>query len=109
MFQLIRQKSTSRRTRGRNSISNCEKTIMAWRLSKRDGHRVGSHPVVCENAPPDEDLTSRAISEIVGGSKITIQARPKYLPLGKFALLAELNGEEAMEAFLDSNDSVSRM
>jgi hypothetical protein len=60
-------------------------------------------------SPPDEALTSRTISEIVGASKITIQARSKYIPLGKFAMLAEINGEEAMEAFWDSNESLSRM
>jgi hypothetical protein len=60
-------------------------------------------------SPPDEALTSRTTSEIVGASKITIQARSKYIPLGKFAMLAEVSGEEAMDAFWDSNVSLSRM
>jgi hypothetical protein len=58
---------------------------------------------------PDKDLASPIISEILGASKITIHARSKYIPLGKFAMLAEVNGEEAMEAFWDSTESVSRM
>jgi hypothetical protein len=56
-----------------------------------------------------KSLISHAISEIVGTSKITIHARSKYLPFGKFGVLAEVNGEEAMDAFWDSNESVSRM
>jgi len=59
--------------------------------------------------PPDDDLTSYTISEILGASKITIHARSKYIPFAKFAVLAEVNGEEAMEAFWDSNESISRM
>jgi hypothetical protein len=58
---------------------------------------------------PHEALTSRTISEILGASKITIQARSKYIPFGKFMVLAEVNGEEAMDAFWDSNVSLSRM
>jgi hypothetical protein len=58
---------------------------------------------------PDKYFASHTVSEIVGASKITINARSKYIPLGKFALLSEVNGEEAMEAFWDSNESVSRM
>jgi hypothetical protein len=58
---------------------------------------------------PNENLTSQTISEIVEASRVTIHARSKYIPLGKFAMLAEVNGEEAMEAFWDSNESVSRM
>ena len=60
-------------------------------------------------SPPDEALTSHIISEIVGTSKIAIHARPKYIPFGNFAMLAEVNGEEAMEAFWGSNESLSRM
>jgi len=45
----------------------------------------------------------------MGASKIAIHARSKYIPFGKFAVLAEVNGEEAMVAFWDSKESVSRM
>jgi hypothetical protein len=57
----------------------------------------------------DEALASQNISEIGGSSKITIHARSKYIPFGKFAVLAEVDSEEAMEAFWDSNESLSRM
>ena len=59
--------------------------------------------------PPDHYFASHTAREIAGTSNITIQARSKYIPLGNFAMLAEVNGEEAMEAFWDSNESVSRM
>jgi hypothetical protein len=57
---------------------------------------------------PDRYFVSPTTSEIFGASKITVHARSKYIPLGKFTMLAEVNGEEAMEAFWDSNESVSR-
>jgi len=65
--------------------------ITTWRLSK------------------DKDLASHVTSEISGASKITIHARSKYIPFRKFAVVAEINGEEAMEAFWDSNESISCM
>jgi hypothetical protein len=58
---------------------------------------------------PDRYFASPIASEIVGTSKVTIHGRSKYIPLGKFAMLAEVNGEEAMEAFWDSTESVSCM
>jgi hypothetical protein len=82
---------------------------MMSRLSERREHRAGSHPVVCESVPLNYDLILQVISELADSSEITISARTRRNLFGTFEVLAEVNGGDAMQAFWDSNESVSRM
>jgi hypothetical protein len=82
---------------------------MMWRLSERREHRAGFQPVVCEGVPLNYDLISQITSELFDSSEITISARTRRNLFGTFETLAEVNGGDAMQAFWDSNESVSRM
>jgi hypothetical protein len=82
---------------------------MMWKSSERREHRAGSHPVVCESAPLNCDLISQIISELADSSEITISARTRRNLFGTFEVLAEVNGGEAMQAFWDSKESISRI
>jgi hypothetical protein len=53
------------------------------------------------------DIISHAFREILDGSNITIDAKSKFNLFGKYEALAKVSGEEAMEAFWDSRESLS--
>jgi hypothetical protein len=57
----------------------------------------------------NQDLISHTSSEIFEGSQITISARSRFIPFGKFEALVKVGGEEAMKAFWDSKKSLSCM
>jgi hypothetical protein len=44
---------------------------------------------------------------MVNGSQVTINARSKFVPFGKFDVLVKVGGEEAMQAFWNSKESLS--
>jgi len=85
---------------------------MKQRASEGDRYRAGSRPVVCEHTPSNEDvaslLTHHHPSELVDGTKIAIKARSLFSKFGKYEVLAEVDSDEVMRAFWDSEVSVSR-
>jgi len=82
---------------------------MRWGVNERDGHRAGSHPVVCKNGPAESGVhLTLHHSELVDMSKIAIKARPQFNIIRKYEVLVEVTSGEVMGAFWDSKESVSR-